>query len=73
MIKVEVRCEALTRAVIEIILGIKSILWVILLTKILHALRLADGVILACNMIRHKVNDNLHACLMSALNESLKL
>ena len=72
MIEVEIGCEPLTRTVIEIVLRIEAVLGIVLFTQIFHPLWLADGVILACHMVRHEVDDDLHACLMGALHQSLE-
>ena len=73
MIEVEIRREPLSGTVVEIVLRTETKLRVILLTQILDALRLTDGMILTSHMVRHEIDDNLHAGLMSTLYQRLKL
>ena len=73
MIKVEIRCEALTRTIVEIILWIETEICTILLTQILHTFRLADRVILTCHMIGYKVDNHLHTSLVRTVDQLLKL
>ena len=73
VIEIKVRRKTLTWTIIKIILWVKTQLWTILLTQILHTLRLTDTMILTSHMIRHKINDDLHASLMCTLNRLFKL
>ena len=61
VIQVKIWSKSLSGTVIEIILRIEAVLRIILLTEILHPLRLADRVILPGYMIRHEIDDYLHA------------
>ena len=73
VIEVEIRGEALTWAIVEIILWREALSGIIVLTKILHTVRFADGVILTSHMVGHKVDDDLHASLVRALDECFEL
>ena len=66
MIQVEIGAEALAWAIIEIVLRRESLLRVIVLSKIVHTLGLADGLILTCHVVGHKVDDDLKTSLVSA-------
>ena len=73
MIEIEIWREALTRTIIEIVLRVKTHLWIVFLTQILHTLRLANAMILTGHMIGHEINDDLHACLVRTLYQLFKL
>ena len=73
MIEVEIGREALTRAIVEIVLRVEAMLRVIVLAKIFYPLGLADGVILAGHVVGHKVDDDLKTSLMGALYQCLEL
>ena len=46
---------------------------IVALTKPLDTFRSRDGVILPRYMIGHKIDDNLHSCLVRAFYQTLKL
>ena len=73
VIEVEVRREALTWTIVEIIPGRKALRCIIVLTKILHTTGPADAVVLSGHMVGHEVNDDLHTCLMGTLHKLLEL
>ena len=72
-IQVEVRHEALTGTVVEVVLRVESHHGVVRLAQILYLFRFADGLILTCYMIGHKVDDDLQPGLMGALYQLFEL
>ena len=71
--QVEVWVEALTRAVVEVVLGVEAFGDVVIIAEVFHTLGLGDGLILARHMVGHEVDDDLQACLVGAGYECLKL
>ena len=73
MIQVEIRAEALAWAIVEIVLRRESLLGVVVLSQIVHTLGLADGLILTCHVVGHKVDDDLKTCLVGAGYQCIEL
>ena len=69
MIEVEIRSEALAWTIVEVVVHrVKATVGVVALAKILDALRLADGMVLASHMVGDEVDNHLQACLMGTFH-----
>ena len=73
LIQVEVRREALTWTIVEVVLRIETLLRVVIGTKIHHALWLADRVVLTGHMVGHEVDNHLQPSSMGTLHQLFKL
>ena len=73
VIEVEIRIKPFARAIVEVVLLREALRGVVTLAEILHALGFTDAVVLTGHMVGNKVNDHLHASLMDALHQLLKL
>ena len=60
-------------SIIEVIFSREVHILVVILSKISHTSRLTDRVIFTSHMIRHEIHDDLHACLVGTLDETLPL
>ena len=60
-------------AVVEVILGGEVHGGIILLAQILHPLRFADAFVLTGHMVRHEVDNHLHARLVNPFHQRLEL
>ena len=67
------RDERLTGTVVEVVGGREVLARVVVLTEVAHAVRLHDRVVLACHVVGHEVDDDLHAGLVCAVDEQLEL
>ena len=72
-IEVDARSELLVYIIIEVVVRAESHRLVICCAEIFNALGLYDRVVLACNVVRNKVDDDLHVCFVSALDECVEL
>ena len=59
--------QRITPTIVEVVERREMRMSIIILAKVFHALRLADGMILTSHMVGHEVHDNLHARLVGAL------
>ena len=67
------RFKGIAWAIIKIVVNVKVLVHIIALPQVSHSLRLADGVVLTCHMIRNEIDNHLHACLVRTLHQSLEL
>ena len=72
-IEVDARSELLAYIIIEVVVRAESHRLIVCCAEIFNAFWLYDRVVLACNVVRHEVDDDLHVCFVSALDECVEL
>ncbi|OAV74815.1 hypothetical protein Barb7_01630 [Bacteroidales bacterium Barb7] len=70
---VEMQCQCTFRHIIEIVAGVKSLACVVMFAEVGNKRALGVRMVLAGYVVGHKVDDNLHACLVRPLNQLFKL
>ena len=70
--KAEMRCESLSAHIIEVVGRREIHVGVVVGSKIRHSFRLGIRMILACHMIRHKVDDHLQPRFVCPRHQVLK-
>ena len=69
----EVGWECRARHIIEVVIGIESFSRIIVLAEVTHTFRLSIRVILACYVVRHKINNHLEVCFVCTHHKVFKL